>query len=140
MKRQINDPWKFPELDVDQIWAEAYQIYNNGETLFLNSTDEEVADMIQREEMEVDPRAGIIEEYLKDPTKTEVCLMEIWCECLRRQRQDMKKRDAYELEAVLRKTGEWELYTGNSSGKVRTLNYGIQRVFVRKEGTDDEGK
>ena len=59
---------------------------------------------------------------------------------LRRQRQDMKKRDAYEIEAVLKKTGEWELYSGNSSGKSRTLNYGIQRVFVRKEVAYDEEK
>ena len=52
----------------------------------------------------------------------------------------MKKRDAYEIEAVLKKTGEWELYSGNSSGKSRTLNYGIQRVFVRKEVAYDEEK
>lgn len=140
VKRQMTDPWKFPELDVDQIWAEAYHAYMDGETLFLESNDEALADMVQREEMEVDPRAGIIEEYLKNPSKTEVCLMEIWCECLRRQRQDMKKRDAYEIEAVLKKTGEWELYSGNSSGKSRTLNYGIQRVFVRKEVAYDEEK
>ena len=56
------------------------------------------------------------------------------------RRQDMKKRDAYEIEAVLKKTGEWELYSGNSSGKSRTLNYGIQRVFVRKEVVYDEEK
>lgn len=140
VKRQITDPWKFSELDVDQIWAEAYQAYMDGETLYLESSDEALADTVQREEMEVDPRAGIIEDFLKNPAKNEVCLMEIWCECLRRQRQDMKKRDAYEIEAILRKTGEWELYSGNSSGKCRTLNYGIQRVFVRKESVYNEEK
>ena len=42
--------------------------------------------------------------------------MELWCECLGKDRSDMKKRDAFELESVLRQLGGWELYSGNASG------------------------
>ena len=80
----------------------------------------------------MDPRAGIVEDYLSNQDIDSVCLMELWCECLGRHRQDMKKRDAYELEGILNRTGEWELYPMNRSGKMRTKKYGVQRVYVRK--------
>ena len=140
LKRKPSDSWKLSDLEVDQIWAEAYQIYKNGETLYLNREDEEFAATRQRDALEVDPRAGLIEEYLEDPDIEEICLMELWCDCLGRPRQDMKRRDAYDLEAILRKNGNWELYSGNSSGKMRFREYGIQRAFVRKKGilSDEE--
>ena len=43
----------------------------------------------------------------------------------------MKKRDAFELESVLRQLGGWELYSGNASGKLRLPGYGVQRTFVK---------
>ena len=134
--KKSNDPWKLEEMDVDQVWAEAYQRYLEREPLYLLEEDEKMAEGKQREALEVDPRAGLIEEYLDTSMINAICLMELWCECLGRHRQDMKKQDAYELEAIIRRTGKWELYTGNHSGKMRTQNYGVQRVFVRK-GSDD---
>lgn len=138
LRRKPGDPWRLFELDADQVWAEAYRAYLNKEPLYLSNQDEADAEKIQREALEVDPRAGIIEEYLGNPNITAVCLMELWCECLGRHRQDMKKRDVYELEAILHRTGEWELYQENSSGKMRTKNYGVQRTFVRKKGKGHE--
>lgn len=132
LNRKVSDPWKLDEMDADQIWAEAYQSFLNKEPLFLSEGDEEEAEKRQREALEVDPRAGLIEDYLSNPLINSVCLMELWCECLGRHRQDMKRRDAYDIEAILRRTGEWELYAENTSGKMRTERYGIQRVFVRK--------
>lgn len=132
LKRKPGDVWRLSEMDPDQIWAEAYQRYVGKENLYLDTSDEAVAEKQQREALESDPRAGLIEEYLSDNNITEVCLMELWCECLGRHRQDMKKRDATELEAILYKTGEWKLYDENASGKMRTEKYGVQRTFVRR--------
>ena len=81
--------------------------------------------------MELDPRQGIIGEYLENTGKEKICLMELWCECLGKDRSDMKKRDAFELESVLRQLGGWELYSGNASGKLRLPGYGVQRTFVK---------
>ena len=145
LNRKIGDLWKLSKLDTDQIWAEAYQAYLCKEPLYLCEADETEAQAKQREALEVDPRSSLIEEYLSDVRINNVCLMELWCDCLGRHRQDMKKRDAYELEAILHHTGEWELYTGNASGKMRTEKYGIQRIFTRKRispemnGVADEG-
>lgn len=136
VRKRMEDPWKLSELQVDQIWAEAYQRYVQKETLYLNQTEEIEAGMKQREALDVDPRAGLIEEYLSNVDS--VCLMELWCKCLGKERQDMKKRDAYELEAILHRTGNWEIYSQNTSGKMRTKDYGIQRIFVRRDFVENE--
>ena len=62
-----------------------------------------------------------------------VCIMEIWCECFSKERQNLKKADSYELEGILNKIGGWERYTGNASGKMRISGYGIQRAFIRNK-------
>lgn len=62
-----------------------------------------------------------------------VCIMEIWCECFGKERQNLKKADSYELEGILNKIGGWERYTGNVSGKMRISGYGIQRAFIRNK-------
>lgn len=62
-----------------------------------------------------------------------VCIMEIWCECFGKERQNLKKADSYELEGILNKIGGWKRYTGNASGKMRISGYGIQRAFIRNK-------
>lgn len=55
-------PW---ELDcVDQIWAEAIHLYNEGEELFLKGVEAEEAYKMQQEAMESDDREGIVQDYL----------------------------------------------------------------------------
>jgi len=83
--------------------------------LYLDTTSEEMS---------------IQEGYIK---RDKVCLLEIWCECFNRERQDMKKSDAYELESILKQIGGWELYKGSASGKLRIKGYGVQRTFIRKD-------
>ncbi len=60
-----------------------------------------------------------------------VCIMEIWCECFGKERQNLKKTDSYEMEAILNKIGGWRRYTGSASGKSRIPLYGIQKTFER---------
>jgi len=60
-----------------------------------------------------------------------VCIMEIWCECFGKERQNLRKTDSYEMEAILNKIGGWRRYTGSASGKSRISLYGIQKTFER---------
>lgn len=130
--------WDLIPEDIGQLWAEAVQLYQNGETLFLDADLTQKAAAVQRDAMETDPRLGIVNEYLITKKKTRICLMELWCECLGKDRSDMKRRDAFELEGILQQLGDWEVYKGNSTGKMRLENYGIQRTFIKK-CTEKEG-
>ena len=50
--------------EVDQIWAEAVNLYKNGHKLHLEGKEAEEAIKQQREHAEDSPKAGLIEEYL----------------------------------------------------------------------------
>ena len=157
----ILKPWDLKE--VDQIWAEALYRYEEGEELYLKGDVSKMAKIAQQEAMESDDREGIILEYLETllPTnwqnmtlyerrvylgdknsieskgvvkRDKLCIMEIWCECFFRERQDLKRTDSYEIEAILNRIGGWERITTNKSGKTRFEIYGPQRAFVRIGG------
>jgi len=123
--------WDMTGEEVGQIWAEALYRYIDGEKIYLERELEQIAEEKQREAMESDPRQGLIEEYLLETSKDKVCLLEIWCECLGKDRAEMKKSDAYELEGILKRIGDWEVYSGNTTGKTRRGSYGVQKTFVR---------
>ena len=154
----ILKPWNLK--DVDQIWAEALYRYEEGEELYLKGDVSKMAKIAQQEAMESDDREGIILEYLETllPTnwqnmtlyerrvylgdknaieskgvvkRDKLCIMEIWCECFFRERQDLKRTDSYEIEAILNRIGGWERITTNKSVKIRFEIYGPQRAFVR---------
>ena len=124
--------WTFSEYEIDQIWAEAYKYYLEGEPLFLDEELEITACKVQNMAMETDPREGIVRDYLRDLKSNRTCMMQIWCECLHKDRCSMKRKDSYELEGIMKHIDEWELYSGNVSGKMRLAEYGIQRAYIRK--------
>lgn len=64
-------------------------------------------------------------------TRERVCIMEIWCECFGKERQNIKKADSYEIEGIINKIGGWKRYDGNVSGKMRIPLYGVQKTFVK---------
>lgn len=61
-----------------------------------------------------------------------VCIMEIWCECFGKERQNLKRTESYELESILNKIPGWKKYDGSRSGKLRIPLYGVQKAFVRE--------
>lgn len=63
--------------------------------------------------------------------REKVCIMEIWCECFGKERQNLKRSDSYEVESILMKVGGWEPIQGLKSGKTRFPLYGPQKTFVR---------
>ena len=108
-------PWDINEDEIKQLWAEAITYYKQGEPLFLEKDIECLAKENQRLAMESDPRQGLIDNYLTLSGKTEICLLELWCDCLGKDRSDMKRRDAFELEAILNQIGGWSVYNGNTT-------------------------
>lgn len=60
-----------------------------------------------------------------------VCVMEIWCECFGKERQNLKRTDSYEIEGILLRMGGWHKITDSKTGKVRFPLYGPQKAFVR---------
>jgi len=58
-----NRPWDVEKV-VNQLWAEAYQLYKAGEPLFLSPEVEKMAAMEQTAALESDVREGMIAEYL----------------------------------------------------------------------------
>lgn len=103
----------FTDLDdaaVGQIWAEAVQMYESNENLYLSKDDEAAAQVVQEQHREVDDRFGRVQKYLDtwlpdnwdsmneyarrsflsgdDLTaqgttpRNYVCVAEIWVECL----------------------------------------------------------
>lgn len=153
-------PWELKE--VDQIWAEAIAAYKEGEELFLKGEVAAMAYDAQKQAMECDAREGIILEYLEKllpenwdemdlyerrsflsnndisskkgtVKRDKVCIMEIWCECYYKERQDLKRTDSYEIESILNRIGGWEKLLSNKTGKVRYVLYGPQKTFIKSE-------
>jgi putative DNA primase/helicase len=142
------------EKEVDQLWAEAVELYNKGEKLYLSKEIEDQARFNQELHSEKDERLGMIMEYLDRllPENWEsmdlydrrtwldsvensgtvirdyVCTAEVWCECLGKNKEDMTRYNTREVNDLLRSLTGW-------SAKVSTLKfniYGKQKYYERK--------
>lgn len=143
--------------EVDQIWAEAYQMYLSGETLYLSDQEADIAAQEQVLHSEFDDRTGLIVEYLDQlfpenwseknlserrlwlssdissagsVRKDCVCIAEIWCECLGREKAEMSRYNTKEINDIMRSLDNWTL--SKSTKNFGTL-YGTQRYFIRKD-------
>lgn len=143
------------EDEVDQIWAEAVQLYKAKEKLYLSPEAEAIAFGKRIEHSENDERRGIIEnyldtllpekwdsmdiedrrDYLRDPLsargKTErdfVCIAEIWCECLGKEKDQMDRYKTRELNDIMRSLDRWEQFTSTKNFSI----YGKQKYYARR--------
>lgn len=143
------------EPEVDQIWAEAVQLYRAGEPLILSAEAEKIAFDSQKSHSETDERRGIIEEYLNkrlpsnwedmdlldrrsflnDPLSKQgtvfrdyVCVAEIWCECLCKDKNEMDRYKTRELNDILRSLEDWDQQNSTRNFKI----YGKQKFYERK--------
>ena len=144
------------EYEIDQIWAEAYVLYKAGEPLYMTGEEDIIAKIEQHKHSEADERKGIIEEYLnkkypetwntmdlydrrrwlEDPLsqngttqKDFVCVAEIWCECLGKDKTDMSRYNTREVNEILRSLPEWEPVTSTKNFPI----YGKQKYYRRKD-------
>ena len=147
----------FMELDdeIDQILAEAVVLYKSKEKLYLSHEAEKIAKSEQSSHSESDERKGIIDAYLErqlpdnwdsmdlyqrrdflvdelNPKGTTprdyVCVAEIWCECLGRNREDMDRYRTREINDLLKSMPEWEPCKASKRFSI----YGKQKYYVRK--------
>ena len=141
------------ESEVDQVWAEAYELYLSGETLYLDSRMEKEARKQQDAHSEESEKTGLILDYLErklpgnwaemnlyerrewletDEVGTveryKVCVMEIWCEVFNGDPKNLTGMTSREINNILRQLPEWEDEKRLKFGKL----YGQQRAFVRR--------
>jgi predicted P-loop ATPase len=145
--------------EIDQIWAEAVELWNNKEPLHLNREELKEAEKQQDSHSEESAKAGLIEEYLNKPImdnwynlgisekrnyiqgsefgeepegtvrRDKTCVMEIWVELFSGDPKQLSPMTAREINDILSGFHEWEKY----KGKLRFgKSYGIQRAFIRK--------
>lgn len=147
--------------EIDQIWAEAYEIYKNGEELFLKGEIEKEAVRVQDMHTEENSKEGLIAKYLETllPTdwdnmdiyerrkflhekdlfehrkgavqREKVCSLEVWVELFQGDVKQMTYMNSREINDILRRLKGWKSY--NASGKKLSFgpHYGRQRAFVR---------
>lgn len=140
--------------EVDQIWAETVELYRKGETLFLSREAEVTAKQEQAKHSETDDRRGLVEAYLdtklpKDWKELDiydrrahlegnhskgvqvrewVCIAELWCECLGKNKEDMSRYNTRDLNDIMKSLEGWEHHaTTKNFG-----TYGKQKYYSRK--------
>ncbi len=141
--------------DIDQIWAEAKTLYEDGEPLYLSRQAELIAAGRQRTHSHMDDRTGLIASYLDRPLpenwdsmelferrdflndplseagtkfRTRVCVAEVWAECLGKDPSDMDRYKTRSVNDILRILEDWE-----PAGNARVFPvYGRQRYYQRK--------
>ena len=143
------------EPEVDQIWAEAVHLFKKGEPLFLSKEAEKFAKIEQQIHSEQDERQGMVEKYLDtllpenwdemdiferktfiegdltEEGKIEreyVCIAEIWCECLGKDKKDLNRYASREINDIMRSLGNWEQKKSPRNFKL----YGKQKYYERK--------
>lgn len=146
---------------VDQVWAEAYHLWMNGEALFLDLDEQELAGEERERFTEDDAQAGSIEEYLETPVPGDwdymspasraqhyldaqadmasgsdqiqvVCATQIWREALGEPRHP-RKIDLQMIHESMKNVGGWR----KRKGRTRIKGYGPQMVYERFDPTPD---
>lgn len=149
------------QAEVDQIWAEALELWNSGESLYLGADIEKEAIKRQEQHTEESSKEGLIREYLDSllpenwgdldvgarrrfihgtefgaaeegtVKRDKVCAMEVWVELFQADPKQMTPIQAREINDILRKLEGWEPYS-KGAGKLKFgRNYGLQRAFIR---------
>lgn len=139
--------------EIAQIWAEAYVMYQTGEKLYMSPEASAIAATEQEAHREVDERTGLIENYLDrllpsnwaemdtftrrsfiestqkgTERRSFVCVAEIWCECLGKNREDMDRYKTREINDILRSLPSWSSSRSTKNFK----NYGKQKYYARE--------
>jgi predicted P-loop ATPase len=140
---------------VAQIWAEAYIKWIDGETLYFDEDESTLARAEQHKHTATDERRGVIEaflekelpkdwdkkdlfdrrQWLEDPLAKRgdykrdfVCIAEIWCECLGKEKTDMSRYNTREINDILRMLPDWEFVPSTKNFNI----YGKQKYYKRK--------
>lgn len=147
------------QYEINQIWAEAVELWKVGEKLYLTGEEEKEAKKQQEEHSEESAKAGLIEEYLnrllpedwyelsisekrnfiqgtefgesKEGTlrRDKTCVMEIWVELFNGDPKQLTPMQSREINDILTGIKGWSKY--NSKLRFGKV-YGVQRAYIRK--------
>lgn len=151
------DVFSITAADIDQIWAEAVQMYKAGEAIHLDKDLELEARKNQAEHAELDDRVGLIQKYLDTPLpsnwydldinnrrsflsgddlmpegrilRERVCIAEIWAELFGKPQSEMTRYNTKDLHAIMKNMEGWE---ESRNGTARFKIYGTQKYYSRK--------
>lgn len=146
---------------IGQIWAEAYQAFSNGESVWVGKEIEEVAKEVQKAHTEENPLDGLIREFLEKPLpanwykldlqtrrdyfrgdtfeidmtnsfiRDKICPLEVWCEMLGGDIKNFSSYDKKEIRDTLENLDGWKLYESGWRFLRFGSPYGQQRTYVR---------
>ena len=151
--------WDLTDEDIDQIWAEAKFLWENGETLYLDKDLSEEMLKQQERAMDEDPRKDLIVAYLEKPVPKDwyqrnaeqraefldnedawelgvmkmhkVCAAWIWEDVFRKSVERMDLIDARMINSILDSLPDWSRRRVRIKGRVH-------KGFARRDGDPDE--
>lgn len=153
-------PWDMTEDDVKMLWAEAKHLYEEGESLILDETEEAEALAEQTKAMESDARLGEVEAALdillpenwyKMKVEERRCFIhgddeltpkgtvkrqfvtnsEIWYELFDKPKGTLDRHSSTDLVSMMMKSEEWR-WTGKTR---KVYPYGTQKYYERISGS-----
>lgn len=113
---------------IKQCWAEARERYKQGN--FPPHRSRELEKIIKKEQenaTEDDYRVGMIQDFLE--TRTRVCIIMIWKECLNEPILKPSKKDSAEIGQILNNMPDWE----KQEQVARFGQYGLQKYWKKKK-------
>ncbi|TXW43345.1 virulence-associated E family protein [Enterococcus faecalis] len=156
-----NKVWEMTDETRNQIWAEAVELWQAGEPLYLTDEQEKLALEAQEVHTETSSMEGEILEYLEIPitedwykrskqerreyiqgwgtdiqeegeiVRNKVCIAEVWNELYNGDSKNIHPAKAAEIRQVLSHLSGWEKNRKNK-GRLRFgAGYGIQTAYVR---------
>ncbi|QGZ15871.1 virulence-associated protein E [Elizabethkingia phage TCUEAP1] len=157
LDKATKDIKNIPEQLIDDLWAEAYHLYNEGETLYLSEEAEALANEVREIHSEKDERLGMLERYLdmrlpiewtkmtieerrfyidnynpddvKDTheLRQRVSSTEVWVECFKKDPKDVNMLATRDFTNMMAMLKNWE----KTSAQWRDGLYGKNRGFIR---------
>lgn len=141
---------------VDQIWAEAVELWKGGETLYLDMEMENQAFEVQQAHEESNDQVGIVAQFLDEllpedwaektsaersayfkyrdemskvgtVKRDKICVPEIWIECMGKTRGDMTTQNTKIYHDIMKEMPGWI----RSKWKMRFKEYGMLTGYVR---------
>lgn len=115
---------------IRQCWAEAKELYDNGE--LLPYPDYALINEIKTEQdaaLEEDYRVGMIKSYLDTKRIDEVCILDLWEHALQQDYTKPSRKDSDEIVQIMANFNDWQ----RMSGVKRFVDYGVQRYWKRKQ-------
>jgi hypothetical protein len=149
---------------INQLWAEAVDLYTSGELLFLTEEESQLASIEREEFTEEDALQGLVDEYLNTPVPSHwdelspearkiwlasradglvpegdilverTCSAQLWVEALGNRYGAHSRSDLLQINTVMKQLPNWRALPGRH----RVPGYGVQLVFQRVDNSAED--